>query len=125
MGASRVCSLAFFYFRKQRGMAFILQAGAENADSDMQLACTLRQGTVASMGPSAGKHADTHKDILSGIFLLVKSQYLLSARGNNRCNRKVQLLAKEHLFGRLFGSCAQPGGLISSLASRTQNYPWI
>lgn len=109
VGASRVCSLCIFYFRKQRGTSFILQAGAENTDSGVQLACSLRQGTVASTGPGTGKLPDTYKDILSGIFLLVKSQYLLSAGGNNRCNRKVQLLAKEHVFGRLFGSCAQPG----------------
>lgn len=102
MGASRVCSLCIFCFRKQRGTSFILQAGAENADSGVQLVCAqrhLREGTLT----------DTYKDILSGIFLLVKSQYVLSAGGNNGCNQKVQLLAKERVFGRLFGSCAQPG----------------
>lgn len=121
MGTSRVCSLCIFYFRKQRGTAFILQAGAENTDSGVQLAYTLRQGTVASMRPGTGKLADTYKDILSGIFLLVKSQYLLSAGGNNGCNRKAQLLAKQLLFERLFGSCAQSGGLISGWANRTRH----
>lgn len=91
----------------------------------VQSACTLRQSTVASVGAGAGQCVDTHRCVLSGIFLpvAVKSQHSLSAGGKDGCNQQGP-----RLFVCLEGCLApdpQPGEVVSSWTSSVQNYPWI
>lgn len=59
-------------------------------------ACTTQESTEADMGSRSGKCADTHKYVLSSIFLLVtvRPQHLLSASGADGYNQQVQLLEK-------------------------------